>query len=405
MDYFVARQPIFDQHKKVVYYEILFRSSFKNIFDAKNLDMATVKVVDISFLLLGIQSLTGGKKALINFTDELLKQKLPALFPPEVIGVEILEDIQSDPVVLKACKELKERGYTLLLDDFCFQEGFLPLVEFADVIKVDFLSTTDEERRNIIHTLNDRPGVMFLAEKVETEKEFRDALDLGYLLFQGDFFCKPIIVSGREIPRHQMNNLRILQEINKKETSFDELAEVIKTEVSIPYKLLKLVNSAAFSLQQPVESIKYALIFLGINNVKKIVNIICLNNIGSNKPEEILVRSLFRARFCELLAPYFTLKEREQDLFLLGLFSFLDVFFDQPIEEILVELPLNQEIKDTLLGEDTLFSELYFLIGVYEKGDWEQVDVYLKRVEFHSKIPQLYKRAIDWSNSIFHGIQ
>lgn len=402
MDFFVARQPIFDMSKKVVCYEILFRSSFENIFNSKNLDMATIKVVDVSFLLMGIKSLTGGKMALINFTGELIKEELPALFPAEFMGIEILESITCDPAVIKSCKKLKKRGYTLLLDDFCFQEDLLPLVEIADIIKVDFLTTTEEERCQIISQLNTRLGIQFLAERVETQEQFNEALDLGYQLFQGNFFCEPIIVQGREIPRHQLNNLRILQEVNQKETSFERITELIKTEVSIPYKLLKLVNSGAFGLQQRVFSLKYALIILGLKNVKKLVNVICLNNIGHNKPRELLVRSLFRARFCELLAPCWQLPDRDQELFLLGLFSTLDVFFHQPMGEILDELPLHPEIKATLLGEETIFSQIYSLILSYEKGEWEEVDTYLTMLGADScKVPSLYQRSIDWINAIF----
>jgi len=195
---FIARQPILDKRQRVYAYELLFRSSLQNYFDHSDGDQATSQVIANSFLLFGIDSITGGGKAFINFTRNLLVQDSALSLPRESTVVEILETVEPEEEVLAACRRLKKRGFLLALDDFVYHARFQPLVDLADIIKVDFMVSGPEERREMAEAFIPQ-GKKMLAEKVETRQEHRQALDMGYSLFQGYFFSEPILVSRKDI--------------------------------------------------------------------------------------------------------------------------------------------------------------------------------------------------------------
>jgi len=219
MRVFVARQPIFDKLKRVVAYELLFRSGFENFFSANNGDAASQTVMSSAVHIFGLAALTGGKPVFINFTRSLLLSGLAFALPPALLVVELLETVEPDDEVLNACRELKQHGYIIALDDFVLRPGYEPLISVADIIKVDFLQVRGEERKRVSQSPA-RSKVRLLAEKVETMDDFREAVQLGYTYFQGFFFSKPEIVSGREVPSHKLTWLRLMQELNCPEFDF-----------------------------------------------------------------------------------------------------------------------------------------------------------------------------------------
>ena len=325
MDIFVARQPIFNQQQEVYAYELLYRSGINKFYSCLDGDQASSEVITNSFLLIGLETLTRGKKAFINFTKNLLEDEVAILLPQEHIVIEILQDIEPDEKTLQACKKLKEMGYRLALDDFVYDDKFIPLIELADIIKVDFLTTDEEERGALVQRIGLQKN-SFLAEKVETREDFVQAVEMGYSYFQGYFFSKPLIVASRDIPSFKLTYIKILQEIHKPEIDFDQLEKLIKTDVSLSYKLLKFINSLAFGFYSEIRSIKQALTILGEKEIRKWLSLISLQSVGKNKPDELMITALCRARFCELIASRVGLGDRSSDLFLLGMFSVIDAF-------------------------------------------------------------------------------
>ncbi|MEI6126799.1 MAG: HDOD domain-containing protein [Pseudomonadota bacterium] len=399
MEVFVARQPIFDSSKNVIAYELLFRSSLDNFYDVSlDGDKSTSKVITCSLLIIGLDTLTKGKKAYINFTKNLLLRGAPFMIPKELIAVEILETVAPDSVVVKACRELKKAGYMLVLDDFVFAEQYRPLIELADVIKVDFLSPDVENRKRVIRNC-DNKKIKFLAEKVETVDVFQEALDLGYTYFQGYFFSKPVIIRGRDIPGSKVNYLRVLHEVNSPGIEFEKLEEIIKRDVSLSYKLLRFINSAFFKFSIKVESIKHALFLLGLKEIKKWASVLALSGMGFDKPQELLMVSLIRARFCETLAEKIGQQSRTSDFFITGLFSVIDALIDRPMQEILVDLPIADDIKQALLGEDNNLHDVFFLAVSYEKGNWEQTHTCARKLRINeAELPDIFFNSVSWAN-------
>jgi len=310
---FVARQPIIDRNEKIFAYELLFRQGNETSYSSVDGDKATGDVISNSFLTIGMDTLTGGKRGFINFTTNLIKNKIAYSLPKEYVGIEILENIEPDQEIILACKELKEAGYLIVLDDFVFEPKFRPLIELADIIKVDFLSTDVQERRNIIRRLGSGK-IKFLAEKVETRDDFEQALQMGYSYFQGYYFYKPVVISGKAIPLFKLNYLRLMGEINNPNVDFDKITAFIRGDVSLSYNLLKFINSSVFGFKTKINSIKQALVLLGLSEVRKWASIMVLQNLGEDKPDALIVNSVVRATFGEALALKTTLKHQASNI-------------------------------------------------------------------------------------------
>ncbi|TAL35019.1 MAG: HDOD domain-containing protein [Spirochaetes bacterium] len=398
---YVARQPIFDRHKNIFAYELLFRSGFDNFYDSLDGDYASTRTMLNSFFLLGMDTITGGKMAFVNFTRNLLLNEVATIFPKELLAVEVLENVTADDAVVASCKKLSKSGYLIILDDFMLKPDYEPLIEVADIIKVDFKLANHGERKKILDSIG-RNKHKFLAEKVETLDEFNQAKDQGFAYFQGYFFSKPHIVAGASIPPRKLTYMQIIQEMNSPDMEFDLLEHIVKRDMAITYKLLKLINSAAFGLRTRVQSIRHALTLLGINEIRKWITFLAMSEMGSDKPDELLILAMTRAKFGEIMASKIGMLEREADFFLLGMFSMLDAFIDRPIADILEELPISDEIRDALTGKDNRFRDAFELIVAYERADWTRFSIYAKRLGLNERLaPDIYYNALQWALYIF----
>ena len=400
MEVFVARQPIFDVHKKVFAYELLYRRSTQNSFSNTDGDEASSNVIINSFLVIGLEQLTGGKKAFVNFTENLLKQGVATILPNDKLVVEVLETVRPEEDIVGKCRELKRLGYTIALDDFVFSPEYEALIDLADIIKVDFIATEKSEQKNLIKRLN-RKNIRFLAEKIETHEEFQRAREWGYSYFQGYFFSKPVILSTTDIPPMKFNYLELINVVNQRELDFQALSEVVARDLSLSVKLLQLVNSAAFGFRKRIESVKQALVILGSNEIRKWVSLIALKGIGEDKPYEVVSNSLLRAKFAENLVKGTEFKVHTDEVFLMGLFSMLDVLMNRPMEEILKQLAVSENIKNVLSHRQGPYAPLLSLILAYENAEWNNITDFSARVGLEGKrVIQAYIEAAAWCDAI-----
>ncbi|MFH1134866.1 MAG: HDOD domain-containing protein [Pseudomonadota bacterium] len=401
MEHFIARQPIFDQKQKVFAYELLFRSGLDNFFDCADGDRATSQVIADSLMLFGIDVITGGVKVVINFTKPLLVQGYALLLPKNGAIVEILGDVQPDDETIDVCLQLKQKGYTLALSGLADGPRAQDLLALADIVEVDFQASGPEVRRRIAESL-DRKGVRLLAKKVETREEVAEALDMGFSFCQGYFFNKPVIISRKDIPALKIHYLRLLKEINAPEMDFDRLEELIKSEVAMAYKLLRYVNAVSFGFSTKVTSIRQALGRLGENQIRIWASLVALSDLGRDKPLELVQGSAMRGKFCEEAAVLAGMRERAPDLFLMGLFSQLDAIFGRPLEEVLSELPLADDLRAALLGAENKVGRVYRLALAYEKGDWAEMSRLAVQLGVdESLLPGMYVGAVQWMRGVF----
>jgi c-di-GMP-related signal transduction protein len=400
---YVARQPIFDRERKVYAYELLFRSGPENFFSSTNPDLASGKVIHDGLAVFGLAGLLGGKKAFINVTRNVLVQNLIGVLPAESTVAEILETVQPEPAVLEACHALKSSGYLIALDDFVFRPELAPLLALADIVKIDFVATPPAERGKVVEPLRSGP-FRLLAEKVETKEDFRQAVELGFSLFQGYFFCKPEMVAAKDIPAFKLNIVRFLHEIHRPGLDLERLDRVIRQDVSLSVKLLRFLNSAAFAFVREVTSIRHALMLLGERPMKKWATLVAMTSLGEDHPQELLVTCLVRARLGELLGPEAGLGDQAPDLFLVGLLSALDVLLGRPLAETLAEIPVSQGIKTALLKHGPPLGPVYELILAAERADWAPtlaLAVQLGLTE--ERLAELYGQAVEWAELVFRS--
>jgi len=400
---YLARQPILDRERELFGYELLFRNGIQNSCEGLDLELASASVLDTSFLI-GLEKISAGRPMFFNCPREFLLQDYVSLFPPKSVVVEILETIHPDEEIIEACKRLKERGYSIALDDFVDSAKWAPLVALADIIKVDFRLTSLHEQREIV-SRHVGKKIKMLAEKVETQQEFAAGMRMGYSLFQGYFFCHPEIMQHRSLPSFKLAYLELLRAATAPEIDIQALSLKIKYEASLTFRLLRYLNSAFFGLRGEIRSVQHALSLLGERELRKWIAVVSVGVLAEGKPDELLTVPLIRARFCELLAPLAKIPGDANDLFLMGLLSLMDAILDQPIDSILAEIPVRSEIKDALLKREGLYGQLLEITIAHEQADWPKVSQLVSAIGMNEEqVSALYISSVDWCTTLRQSV-
>jgi c-di-GMP-related signal transduction protein len=396
---FVARQPILDRSQNVFGYEILFRNGVENYFHADP-DLAARSTLDSS-LLFGINTLCDNRLAFVNCTRDVLFKDLITLLPPNQTVAEILETVEPEDRVIAACKRLKSFGYMIALDDFAPNDPRIPLCEFADIIKVDIRTTQLEERAGMMRRFGS-PTCKLLAEKLETPQEFHQARDMGFVYFQGYFFCRPEIVVGREVPASRLHYVRLLEMVSRREIDLRELEKMLKQEASISYRLLRHLNSPLFGLALEVKSIRHAMAVLGEREMRRWIRLVVTVGAAEQKCSELVLMGLARARFCELLSNRL---QSNSDLFLMGLLSIMNAILEISPEVLLEQLPVEREVKAALLGQQSSLRPLYQLMLAQEAGEWTQSSALAKQLKLtDEEVASTWWQALQWAQEATSGV-
>ncbi len=393
-DILMARQPIFDREYKLASYELLFRNQRQQ----KSNEHMTAQVITSALLDIGLDKLAGGYKININASASLLLSDLEILhsLPPSQVGIEILETLPVTEAIVDACKKLKAKGFTILLDDVVYAPHLKPLIELADIIKVDLPQVKNLAEE--VRILRQYP-VKLLAEKVETYAQFEQVKGLNFDYVQGYFFSKPEIIKGRKIASSKLTILRALQQVMTAQ-AISDIHNVIKHDVSLSYRLMKYINSASFGLKQTIESIEQALALLGLDNIRRWLSVLALATLGQHKTSELLKTALIRAYILEEIAKQRHEKEVGDD-FLLGMFSILDALLDVSMQDAVQDLHLPTGVREGLLDPTTDMGEKLTMCKALEKGDWGDVEKWAlggKRIEI-TCITRIYIEAIAWSDA------
>ena len=396
----VARQPIFDKNLNIFGYELLFRDGTLSFPGDVSGDTATSELLSSTFLTSDIYTYTGIKKAFVNFTANLLVNRIPLLFPCETTVVEILEDVNPEKEVVDACQEIAGKNFTIALDDFIYRAEIKSLIALADIIKIDFRSTSPE-RISAYYNLLSRDNKRMLAEKVESYEEFKRARQMGFHYFQGYFFARPEVIRGRTLSTPEIHLMRLMAAVNRRELDFNQLEDHIKRDVTLSYKLLRYINSAYYRRVQEVASIKQAIVLLGEVGIRSFVSLMAMAKLAKGKPHELVNPSSIRAKLCERIGSKAGLSENAGELFTVGLFSLIDAIMDDTMENILQKLPLSKNIKDALLQKEGSLGDILKLAITYERGGWQELPELCGRVGIPEEdLPPLYLETLDWAQVI-----
>lgn len=368
-----------------------------NAFPGVDGDEATSSLLSSSFFTVGIEQISSGHKAFINFTEDMLARGIPSMFPKDCVVVEVLEDVQPTDEVVVACRELKNKGYTLALDDFVYTDNLTPLIELAEIIKVDFRLTPIDQIKEMVETLKKYPCKL-LAEKIETYDEFAMAAYLGFVYFQGYFFSKPEVLKNKDIPSSQLALMQLIVEVNRADFEVQDIEKLVNQDISISFKLLKYLNSAYYSRLQPISSIRQAIAYLGERGTRLFVSLIATSKLSEHKPDELIRTSCIRARFLEHIAK--ECKMDSGDLFMLGLFSLLDAMLDSSMEILMKQLPISEDIVQALVHKTGRLFPYLHLIQLYEYGDWKELDTAMVQLNLDEhKIMDFYLDAVHWAEN------
>jgi EAL and modified HD-GYP domain-containing signal transduction protein len=390
----LARQPIFNRKMQVVAYELLCRSTEMTDGKFDDGDMASSQVLLHAFTELSINSVVGNHQAYINFTRTLLMTPPP--FDRKQLVVEVLEGQTIDAQMLHSLKLLREQGYTIALDDFELSEETKDLVPYADIIKLDVLSLSSEQLLAHIEYLQPL-GIILLAEKVETYEMLEFCKEAGFDLFQGYFLARPKIIKGRKITENKQAVLQLLSVLHDPDVALEKVERLISRDPMLSYKLLRMVNSAAFALPRTIESLRQAITLLGLNIIKNWVNLLAMANLG-DKPMELSIAALTRARMCEVIAATMNGKQRQDTFFTVGLLSTLDAFMDAPLETLLGNISLSSQLNEALLNHLGDEGKVLDIVEHYEHAEWDRIDWdYLQTRNINPEmLSHIYVEALQW---------
>jgi c-di-GMP phosphodiesterase len=308
--------------------------------------------------------------------------------------LEVLEDIAVDADLLAALRRLSARGYCIALDDFLYQPHLRPLVELADIIKLDILAVDRSTLAEHVALLR-QYDVKLLAEKVETYEEFMCCKALGFEYFQGYFFCRPNVVKGQRSPTNRLALLNVLTKPQSPDVELRDIEGLISRDVSLSYKVLRVANTAYFARARKVESIQQAVALFGMRGITNIVSLLLLSNLD-DKPHELLTTALVRANMCERLAQC-TQQRNTAAFFTSGLLSVLDAILDRPMPDILAELPLADDLDQALRTQIGVLGTTLRSVLAYERGDWE---VLPELGYSRDMLVDAYLEAIAWADEV-----
>ncbi|MGB1091106.1 MAG: EAL and HDOD domain-containing protein [Oceanobacter sp.] len=347
---------------------------------------------------LGIEIVTGGLPAFVNFTRYWLES--PPVLGHNLIVAEILEHLEHDETLLQCVKKLKKDKFRVALDDYTGQPLSDALLDLLDIIKVDlpFIESLEEISSRIQEY--QRPNLKWLAEKVETQEQFEACKEAGFHLFQGYFYAKPNELYGRRQSDNQITVMSLLSLLADPEVEVDAITDLLQSDPELSFKLIKFANSAYPLQHSEITSIHKAIVAIGIQRIKAWSNVLALGRLD-NKPAILRQQALVRAEFSRSLALLWKKVDPEQ-AFTVGLFSMLDAFFDISLEELCKQMKLAKDMQSALIEREGELGNILAIAEAMEKGDWKGIPWPLlesKNIDTN-QFPALHKDAIESANML-----
>lgn len=395
VDTYFARQPILDRRRNVCAYEVLYRGG-PNSTTAGFVDghAATAQVLASAFNDIDLPDLLAGRPGFVNLPREALIERALLAFPPTKVAAEVLEGIDIDAELIAAIRELRSLGYRVALDDFTLRDGRNSLLPLADVVKVDLQLLEAGELRHTASVLRSM-GVTMLAEKVETSAEFDQCARLGFELFQGYFFARPELVSGRRLDEGRGRLVGLLAELHRPDITIDDVARQVESHPSLSFQMLRLLNSASLGLARSVESIREAVIMLGTRKITELASVLVLAS-HDHKPRELLTLGLSRARMCEVIGEKLGRPDSDS-FFTVGIFSVLDALADRPMEDVVQALPLSTDVVEALVDRSGLKGQVLTAAIAYERAEWDDLPAMGIPA---ADVSAAYLESIDWASAM-----
>jgi c-di-GMP-related signal transduction protein len=400
----LARQGIYNKAGFICAYELLYRGDeaiSANLFDQGSLeaDTATSAVITQLFTNADMGLVLGNKPGFINFTRNHLLRHLPVLLPKNRIVIEVLEHIDIDQSVIDSIISLSKHGYKIALDDFIFEEKLAPLIDIADIIKIDVLNQNESDIKRQLGRLDGFKGKL-LAEKIEDKQQFESCRALGFDLFQGFFLNKPDPVKGQIITENKTQLLRILSELYNRDVSVSHVETIILQIPKLSYRILRLANSAALYSGKKMRSLEEAIVQLGLVQIRNWVNLFLASS-QNEVADDLLERTLIRAKMCELLSRESGLSH-PHTAYTTGILSTLDGMMNETMESLLSKIRLSEELHEALINKGGPLGNILEQVIQYEKADFSKLDYSVFTNEQYS---QSYLNGIEYAACVMASIK
>lgn len=395
----LARQPILNKDEKVLGYELLYREGALDERSSTR-DGGTRTIID-TLNVMGLDVICDGRWAFLQCTRDMLLKELFLLLPAERVVLEIPETMAADDAVVAACQQLKIEGYRMALDNFVLEDSRAALVPSADYLKIN-IARVPEQHRIQIHAQYGTQCAL-IANKVETRLEFITAIKDGFTLFQGYFFHHPERMRARHIPANKAGQLRLLKAISAPVLDADEIEGLIKQDASLCYRLLRYLNSPLLGVSATVQSVRHGMRLLGDRELIRWIRMATTLMMGQEKCSDLVLSSLVRARFCELIAP--KIDHGTYDLFLLGMFSLMDAILEVPMGVVVEGLAFDPETREELLGmktgHPTKMTPVFELMLAREAGEWDVVARHAKKLNVSLPfVNRAFNEAVSWAHQM-----
>lgn len=395
-DVYINMQPILLLNGRTFGYELIDKGN-----EEEN-DAQSVNLSDFNRTMdaLGLEDIQSDVRYFIPYTKSIDNASVRNNLPKDKFVIEIALSVQCAAEDIKLYTRLRSFGYALAFTGLRQTNALPPLMKIATYAKFAPGSMDATARERLIALY---PHILFIATDVNTHEACDLARRQGFKLLQGFFFDKPAVVKkSKEIDPLKLNYLRLLKlSSTDGYVDFQEISEVIAADVALSYKLLRLLNSAAVGLRYRISSIAMAVAYLGEENLKKWIALLAIRGIASDKPSELLRMSLVRAQFGELLAPHCTKKRDVKHVFMVGMFSLLHIALDKSKQELLDEIPVAEEIRDSLLTKTGIYSDMVAFFSNYEYGNWEEINRFAEENGLSSqRINESYIAAVKWYNEL-----
>jgi c-di-GMP phosphodiesterase len=408
---FIARQPIFDRKLEVVGYELLFRGrGYAGDGLSDNPGRATATVVLNTFTELELRRIVGRKTAWVNVGRGFVLDGLVQAIPASLGGLEISESEDFDEELVDALRDLKGQGYRLALDGFGPETSAASVLELFDVVKLNVLDLGHDGLTHAMARLQGQ-SCKVLAHRVATHADHEFCAELGCDLFQGYFFCQPAVMGTRSISANRLALLQVVAALQRSDVELSDVEKLIARDVALSFRMLRYVNSAFFGVRSEVRSIGHALALLGLENARRWATLSVLASVD-DKPTELTLTALTRARFCELAGVELGLGGGAE-LFTLGLFSVIDALMDTPMQDVVDSLPLADDMREALVHRRGPLGELLDAAAAREHGETGETGAAACEhgaMGTAATIPhadEFYLRSVIWANtaaeSLFGG--
>ena len=409
MEKCVVRQAIKDiRTDAVVGYELMIQEDKDSLYNPSTDSVAANAMV--SFLSENSGCIFKDKKTFMTFTPTLLFRNTPKIFDKDKVIIQIEDNIVVHSLATIIIGKYKEAGYHFAINDFQFTPKYFSMLEYVDYIKVDISNKTDEtQRRSIVNLVEMAHGFQkqFIATGVNSKEVYEYAKELGVDYVEGNYISTATLTKTSKMDFMQGNLYQLIMEITKDEPDIEMLEEIVRRDASLTYALLKMANSSYFAAHQETTSVRQAMVRVGINQLKQWVYLLSFeDNTADSASEELLKTSFMRANFASRLVR--KLKNfviNASDAYLLGMFSTLEYMIDAPMEEILADIPIVEEVKAALISAEGLAGRLYELLLFYERAEWTEIKVIAEELGLHTnEMAQIYMECVEEVNGIWDNV-